>query len=114
MVSPGIAYLVASLPSLTSPLIVVYFLTRLLHEYQSIDLPLWAVIASVLSSIPVAILLKVSFADFIDHRRAAALGAVLPPRVYDKWPAGIGLLLQSINNLKTGYPGQSARHQLQT
>ncbi|KAF5387696.1 hypothetical protein D9615_000007 [Tricholomella constricta] len=106
-IPPGIAYLVNRLPTLLSPLIAVYILNRLLLECLGAHLPLWAVIVPAVLSIPVALLLKVSFVDFIDHRRAAALGAVLPPRVEDKWPAGVGLLLQSIDNLKTGYPGEN-------
>ncbi|KAG5653280.1 hypothetical protein H0H81_001344 [Sphagnurus paluster] len=102
---PGPAFLILRLPTLLFPLIAVYAFNRLLYKYLAIQLPLWTVIVSMTLSIPVFILLKASYMDFIDHRRAAACGAVIPPRIHDIWPAGIGLLIQGINNLKSGYPG---------
>ncbi|GLB33366.1 putative cytochrome p450 [Lyophyllum shimeji] len=105
--TPGIAYLATSLPTLLPPLIAVYVLTRLLHAYLAIHLPPWAVAIASIFSIPVALLVKVYYKELIDRRRAAAQGAVLPPRIYDKWPAGIGLLLQFTENLKNGYPGEN-------
>ncbi|KAF8075954.1 cytochrome P450 monooxygenase pc-3 [Lyophyllum atratum] len=104
---PGITYLANRLPSLLLPLIVVYVANRLLQTYLTIHLPLSVITVTAILSIPVALVLKSSYTDLDDRRRAAAQGAVLPPRIYDKWPAGIGLLLQSINNLKTGYPGEN-------
>ncbi|KAG6830203.1 hypothetical protein H0H92_001790 [Tricholoma furcatifolium] len=104
---PGPAYLANRLPSLVLPLISVYVAQRLLHTFLRIDLPNWAVIVSTILAIPIGLLLKVSYNDFINRRQAAALGAVLPPRVEDKYPAGLGLLIQSIKNLKTGYPGEN-------
>ncbi|KAG6841332.1 hypothetical protein C0991_012157 [Blastosporella zonata] len=102
---PGPVYLANRLPTLLLPLASVYVLNRLLRSHLDIYLPSWAVLASTVAAIPLGLLLKVSWVDFINRRHAAALGAVLPPRVKDKYPAGLGLLLGSINNLKTGYPG---------
>ncbi|KAG6845855.1 hypothetical protein H0H87_002546 [Tephrocybe sp. NHM501043] len=102
---PGPVYLANRLPTLILPLASVYVLKRLLHSYLDISLPNWAVLASTVVAIPIGLLLKVSYNDFTNRRNAAASGAVLPPRVQDKYPAGLGLLLGSLQNLKTGYPG---------
>ncbi|KAG6836865.1 hypothetical protein H0H93_002108 [Arthromyces matolae] len=102
---PGPVYLANCLPSLLVPLFSVYGLDRLLTNHLQIHLPLWAVAVSTIASIPLGLLLKVYYNDFINHRKAHALGAVLPPRVHDKYPAGFGLLLQSLGNFKDGYPG---------
>lgn len=102
---PGPLYLANRLPSLLVPLFSVHLLNRVLGSRFHIYLPTWAVIVSVVLAIPLGITIKFSCIDFINRRNAAALGAVLPPRVKDKYPFGLGLLIDSISNLKTGYPG---------
>ncbi|KAG6906970.1 hypothetical protein DXG01_011167 [Tephrocybe rancida] len=104
---PGLVYLANRLPTLLLPLVSVYAINRLLGSHLGIYLPTWAVIASTIVAIPFGLLLKVSVTDFINRRNAAALGAVLPPRVKDKYPAGLGLLFEMINNLKVGYAGEN-------
>lgn len=104
---PGITYIVNRLPTLLLPLAAVYVVNKLAHTYLSRGLPLWTVILSTFLSVPVGLLLKSTIIDYVVSRNAAAQGAQLPPRVHDNWPGGIGLLLEMIRNLKTGYPGKS-------
>lgn len=104
---PGITYLVSRLPTFLLPLAAMFVFNKLANAYLKNGLPFWAVILATILSVPVTALLKLTFTDYVDHRSAAGQGAILPPRVYDKWPGGVGLLLELTRNLKTGYPGKS-------
>ncbi|KAF8960212.1 cytochrome P450 [Flammula alnicola] len=101
---PGPVYLLQNLPSLILPPIAVLISAKLLPRFD-ISVPTWAIIVGCLWSLPIAIFLQVQYRDFVDHRAAKAHGAVLPPRVYDKWPGGLSLLAKMVENLKDGYPG---------
>ncbi|KAG6874015.1 hypothetical protein C0995_007972 [Termitomyces sp. Mi166 len=103
---PGPVYFANRLPALLVPLFSVYLLNRVLGSRFHTVLPTWLVIVSAIFAIPLGVLVKFSYIDFINRRNAAASDAVLPPRVKDRYPFGLGLLIESINNLKTGYPGE--------
>ncbi|KAG5719961.1 Cytochrome P450 52A3 [Termitomyces sp. T112] len=103
---PGPIYLANRLPPLLVPLFSVYLLNRVLSSYFYISLPIWAMVISTISTVPLSVIIRFACIDFINRRNAAALGAVLPPHVKDKYPLGLGTLIESINNLKTGYPGE--------
>ena len=102
---PGPIYLAHRLPSLLVPPFSVYLLNRVLSSYFNISLPSWAVIVSAISAVPLGAIIRFSCIDYINRKNAAALGAVLPPYVKDKYPFGLGILTETVNNLKTGYPG---------
>ncbi|KAF5337344.1 hypothetical protein D9611_002957 [Ephemerocybe angulata] len=57
-------------------------------------------------SLPVTFAVKVGYKEWKDHRDAAARNAVLPPRVKDRLPGGVGLLISTLKNFADGYPGE--------
>ncbi|KDR74361.1 hypothetical protein GALMADRAFT_250232 [Galerina marginata CBS 339.88] len=101
---PGPVYLLQNLPGVVGPPAITFLVAKFLPSFE-IEPPTWAVILAVILSLPVALFLKFQYKDFIDHRAAAAHGAVMPPRVRDKWPAGLGLLWKAVDNVNNGYPG---------
>lgn len=103
---PGPAHILKNLPSLVLPPLSVLAAGKAL-AYLGFTIPPWRLLLSCFLSLPVAIFLQVQYRELKDNIAAAAHGAVLPPRVYDKWPGGISLLNQMLNNLKDGYPGVS-------
>ena len=101
---PGPAHLLKNLPILAVPPASVFIAGKLL-VYAGINVPQWALIMYTILSLPIGMFLRVQYTEFAHRRAAAAHGAVLAPRVYDKWPGGITLLRKMISNLRDGYPG---------
>ena len=101
---PGPVYVLQNLPSIITPPATVLLVAHVLPRFE-FELPAWAVILSTFLSLPVTLTARILWKDFADERDAASHGAVLPPRVYSKWPGGISLLKETVENLKSGYPG---------
>ena len=72
---------------------------------MGIDFSNYVLICASIVALPLALLVTVVYSDYANNRDAAALGAVLPPQVRDKWPGGLSLLSRFIDNFKRGYPG---------
>ncbi|KAF9041455.1 cytochrome P450 monooxygenase pc-3 [Panaeolus papilionaceus] len=105
---PGPVYLLQRLPSLVGPPTAVIVAVKLLNasEYEfPIDIPDWAISVACVLSLPITLFLKVQYKRWKIRREAAAHGAILPPEVKDKWLGGVGLLVDTLKEFKTGYPG---------
>ena len=98
---PGIIYLAQRLPKFLLLPVSFYLLAIAIH------VPLSTIFLILLStlSIPITFTVSVFYTDYIDQRRAAALGAVLPPRLSSKWPGGLPLLRKMVDNFRMGKPG---------
>ncbi|KAG1731966.1 cytochrome P450 monooxygenase pc-3 [Suillus paluster] len=70
-------------------------------------IPRWLRISASLLAPHVAVYLKTIVDGYSNQRKAKARGAVLPPRVQNRWPAGIDLLVELLDNLKHGYMGET-------
>lgn len=59
-----------------------------------------------MASLPVALALRVFWDELKIRLEARRLGAVLPPRVPDWLPGGIGILMKNARDAKTRYIGE--------
>jgi hypothetical protein len=98
---PGPIYLARRLPRLLLLPIFVYLgAARLFPQTSSAVLVLLSVL-----SVPAALTAAVHYKDYVNQRRAAALGAVLPPRIRSKWPGGFSTLKTMVQSFQMGTPG---------
>lgn len=103
---PGLTFIFRNLPIICLPIGGTYILHKFIQTHVDIKLPIWALILPLVLSLPVALSFKVLYSEYANKRDAATCGAILAPQVYDRWPAGIGLLMKSVRNHKEGYPGR--------
>ncbi|KAF8896770.1 cytochrome P450 monooxygenase pc-3 [Gymnopilus junonius] len=101
---PGPRYVLENSVNLLTPPALT-FLSAKIYYALGFEAPLWVVVLLGCCSIPFAIFLRVWNKSTTDRRSAREYVATLSPRVYDKWPGGITLLAQMVDNLKNGYPG---------
>jgi len=102
---PGVKYTLQGLPNtLVAPALVLVS-AMLARNHLHIFLPIWAVIVAAGLSLPIGWLVKVKYRDWVDARDAAALGAVMPPVVYDPWPGSLSLFRMAVDDFKNGYAG---------
>ncbi|KAL0948934.1 hypothetical protein HGRIS_009041 [Hohenbuehelia grisea] len=109
MLPPIVPYAFQRVPRLLAPLGVVYGIQRLLqslHLDVATELPLWAWILLYIASFPLAVAMGVFYEEWRDALHARKHGAIIPPRVYDKWPGGLTLLNELMDNFTCGYPGE--------
>ncbi|KAF8890381.1 cytochrome P450 [Infundibulicybe gibba] len=111
---PGIKYLLRLSPRIIGPPLLIYLANLFFHTYLHVVLPQWYLVAGYSFCIPLALLFEVQYFNFVNHRAAARLGAVLPPRVGDWTPGGIGSLLAATRAFKTGYPADGAENRFKT
>ncbi|KAJ7923482.1 cytochrome P450 monooxygenase pc-1 [Mycena leptocephala] len=104
MVSPGVAFLIRSSPTLSIPL------------FTSVGLrlfPMWAAIVLAIASLPLYTFFSVLLRDWRNQRAATALGARLVPVVKGKSIGSIDILKRMRHNRAHGYPA-GRRRQLQS
>jgi hypothetical protein len=125
-IPPGILYLLHYSSQLLFPPIVIYFLnyvssSDILETYffngqtsiisnLSFDLLPFKtsshLVIAMIVSVPLTMAANILWDEVKIRIEARRLGAVLPPRNSDWWPAGIGSLLQQTKEMKTGYLGE--------
>ncbi|KAF8905815.1 cytochrome P450 [Gymnopilus junonius] len=103
---PGIAYLIRSSPQLLPPPALAYALVRLASSYYDLVIPGWVLALAMFLSLPLALTISITWADFLVWQDARRMGAELPPTVKDSLPGGMSRVLQAAKTFKTGYPGQ--------
>jgi hypothetical protein len=103
--SPGVKYTLQRLPNTLAAPALVLLSDILARNHLNIFLPTWAVIVAAGLSLPVGWLVRVKYRDWVDSRDAAALGAVMPPVVYDPWPGSLSLLRMIVDDFENGYAG---------
>ncbi|KAL0949003.1 hypothetical protein HGRIS_009102 [Hohenbuehelia grisea] len=105
-VPPIISYAFRRVPRLLAPLALVYATQRILQSQNpqlasQVSTLTWVV--AYIVSLPLALTLSVFYGDWRDAKEARKHGAVLAPQVYDKWPGGLTMLGDLIENFKFGY-----------
>jgi hypothetical protein len=100
-VPPGLVYLSKRLPRLLLLPVSVYLIVLANH----VQISQWLLVLLSVFSLPVAFTVSVLYTDYVNQRRAAALGAVLPSRLSSKWPGGFSTLKAMVNNFKMGKHG---------
>jgi hypothetical protein len=106
---PGIIYLVSCLPQFLLPPALVYGLNRICDFAFGVSLPEWFKIPAYTLSFPVLFTCSMFATNYHDRRQAALRGAVLPPMFPSKWPGGLDILAELVQNFKTGHMGMSTK-----
>ncbi|RDX44127.1 cytochrome P450 monooxygenase pc-3 [Lentinus brumalis] len=104
---PGPRYVIKQLPNLIVPPLTVYLLSRISREHFGVALPSWLVVVAYALSWPFALVALVHWNDFVNARRARALGAVIPREVDHKYPGSVDLLKAMFVLDKTNYLGET-------
>lgn len=92
------------------PPLIVFAAVKATQHYPEIfsirvHVPTYALVIAMFFSFPLSLFLKTLIQDWKDEREAKRHGAVLPPIVKSKWPAGLDLLLNGIKKAPTEYTG---------
>ncbi|TCD70442.1 hypothetical protein EIP91_003523 [Steccherinum ochraceum] len=99
LIGPGFPHVVRYITQLSPPVILVVFASYFFR------IPLWYAIPLTFVSLPVYLAFNVVYKRWQEKRRAAALGAVLPPS-YDGVKFGnTDVIAMLLENFKHGYPG---------
>lgn len=75
----------------------------LLRRYADLWVSTWAISCLALLSLPVVHGLSVWRSNRRVARKAAQMGAVLPPRVQGRWPGGLDLLAKLTDSFENGF-----------
>ena len=98
---PGPVYLIQNAPRLAIPPLTVYALSYLVP----FPLAMWMLGLAMLLSFPLALALRVYYANWQDARNAAMNDAIIAPRIPDPTPGSVRTLKMMVNTFKNGYPG---------
>ncbi|KAJ7364007.1 cytochrome P450 monooxygenase [Mycena albidolilacea] len=98
LLSPGVLFLVGSLPKLTLPSGIAYLAVSYLK------LPRWVCIAASVSAGPVWFWVRSIYRHLLEEREIRALGAVRVPEVKGKWIGNLDLVVGRLKQGKDGYP----------
>ncbi|KAJ7903560.1 cytochrome P450 monooxygenase [Mycena olivaceomarginata] len=98
LLSPGVLFLVGSLPKLTLPSGIAYL------AFNYLKLPRWVCIAASVSAGPVWFWVRSVYRHLLEEREIRALGAVRVPEVKGKWFGNLDLVVGRLKQGKDGYP----------
>jgi len=109
---PGPTYLIKNLGNIVVPPLLAFAVVKAIQHHREsfsirVDVPTYALIIAMVFSFPLSLFLKTWIQDWKDKREAKRHGAVLPPIVKSRWPAGLDLLLNGIKRAPTEYTGIS-------
>ncbi|EIM92719.1 cytochrome P450 monooxygenase pc-2 [Stereum hirsutum FP-91666 SS1] len=104
-ISPGIRFVFKNSPGIFFSSFFFYFGGYLVQHHSNGILPRWTIVPL---SFSILVVLRREWRFFMDKRHAAAIGAVVPPVVEDKWPLYLGNFWKTFNGFMNGYPGDTA------
>jgi hypothetical protein len=105
---PGPSYIVSQLLSWKiGGYVLSVALIRIWAEAVGVYAPVWAIVASLVITLPVVLWVQSKHRYWRDERTAAALGARLAPKVTGKLPLGMDLISALLEAHKSGYIGES-------
>jgi len=105
---PGIVYLGLNFHYIIIPPACVYAIDRLVVEFFECQIPRWLFVLVCVLAFPAAFTMVVLYKLHIDESEAAAHGAVLPPRLPDKYIGGYETLSRNLAQSKSGYIGMES------
>jgi hypothetical protein len=106
--TPGILYILNSLPKLFLPSGLVYLICDYAAPLLGKRVPTWGTVLASLFALPAWTLVRATYTHFKEEREIRALGAVRVPVVQGKWPGNLDLLLGRLKQGKDGYPCRCA------
>ncbi|KAJ7227885.1 cytochrome P450 monooxygenase pc-3 [Mycena haematopus] len=109
MISPGVAFLLRSSPTLSIPFLLGVGLRPLCTRLGGPEIPAWAAVVLAITCLPLYVFLSQFLRDWRNRRAAEALGARLVPLMKGKSIGNIDILKQMQFNRKYGYPADGLR-----
>ncbi|KAI0318188.1 cytochrome P450 [Amylostereum chailletii] len=106
-IPPGVRFVSRTILSLSPPIAIAYLATAKACNYLYYPAPSFAafVLGIAVLWLP-AVSLSRRLKVIANKRRAAALGAILPPTVTDNTPFNVGIIKTMVGSFKNGYPGE--------
>ena len=104
---PGLPFFIRRLGVNVFPAVLVFVAARALHTLGLVDAPLalgWVALVAALS-VPAVYAGRIVYRDWSVKRRAARMGAVLPPSWEGKAFGNTDILKYAIEAFHRGYPG---------
>ena len=102
---PGLPPVLRFLAVQLAPLAAALVAARLLQAYGVLYIPTVMLVVGAVLSIPLLVVARIVYAKYDLKRRAARLGAVLPPSRVGKSIGNIDILKHGIERWKNGYVG---------
>ncbi|KAF8350986.1 cytochrome P450 [Amanita rubescens] len=106
---PGPVWIIQRLPSLLTPIILLYLLRRATSVCLGVILPLWATFPLGILLFPLLLELQIRWSQYKDRKEAEKLGAVISPefKADSILPFGLGILKENLDALaKNEYFGE--------
>ncbi|KAJ3503620.1 hypothetical protein NLJ89_g8348 [Agrocybe chaxingu] len=103
---PGPTYLLRLFPSYAIPSTLVYFSLRNLANWATFSISSWLLVFVSFLARPLFFFAQVQYANLINKREAAKMGAVLAPTVK---ASGLQTIKIMVETLREGYPGEDFR-----
>uniref|UniRef100_A0A0W0FDY0 Cytochrome p450 n=1 Tax=Moniliophthora roreri TaxID=221103 RepID=A0A0W0FDY0_MONRR len=104
---PGPKFLVQSLVSLSTPIVITYASLKVLQHFKIFDFASWGGVFLVVILQPVIVLFKHVFEYFKLRRQAAERGAIIVPAVQQ---SSISIIKDVLKSFESGYVGDAFQH----
>lgn len=104
-IPPGIVFLAPRVPYLLVPPAAVYVVDRLLKLHANVAVPSWVLAAAYIVSWPAAVALIDYWYTTTVARRAAATGAVMPPKIKSTRFLGLDIMQQMAKDRASHWSG---------
>lgn len=101
--TPGVLFLLQSLPKQLLPLAAVALAKRCLPQNASMSAFAWS--TAYVLAIPVSLIIKNVYKQIQQEVEIRRLGARRLPQVPTWWPGGVDVMLRSIKSFTNGYTG---------
>lgn len=106
VLTPGVLFLGRGLASLLFSCAIIFAGRYVLDAHLGVHIPSSVLATAFVVLFPLLLLLRYYWGQYDEHRRAAALGARVVPRLAGKWPGNFDKLLEIIESVDSGYIGE--------
>lgn len=105
MLPPGLPFVLRKTAINILPAVSLLAIAHVLRTFSDVDIPILFVMLVAIASIPAAYAARIAYVNWSIPRRAAKMGAVLPPRWDGKSFGNVDILKHSMERFFKGYPG---------
>lgn len=110
VLTPGVVFLSRRLLSLVCLSVLIASVRLTLNVYLGFSILSWACVALTVLGVPLALAARIILDEMHHHRRAAALGARIVPRVMGRSFGNLDIITAMFKEAQDGYPGKMHRY----